>query len=1469
MTDITSVDLTVVGGGPAYAGVAKRAVANGTDIDLTAYDFRKVDTDSMSGVWLFEDADVGAPGVQVLTDSLQNPDYDLVARGQNLTTDQYVVGGGPFGGNTWVVDDANPTEAGLRIENPPGLWPIGTMPATTFMVYFRWHTPAVGQDSGSAGIFSFQRVGISNMFELSLDRGDSTIITGSYHDAADATVSLPTIAVDPLDDGEWHTIAMTYNGTNTIQVYVDGVRRVEVADTLWTNVGVQPTGLIVIGNTRWNSSGSFNSANIDVGGVFYADAVLTGQQIWDLQTDPLIHKSYADLNYPMQGGEIGPWTPQNDPFAKYWIDPADPDYRTMRNDGGTLRYVRVVDKIGRLLFSEYNNARQPSQVLTTNGIEVFENDQLGQMSSEFDVLTEQPTAFVALALPDLPPSNGLKYKFSWHENDSILQEFKNTNSGTGVGTFAQWAQDGIDTRATPARLGGVPYITTFRFPDNITAPSYSLIRVGGLDSAMTTNQTGDNDGTGKLYLFNRSNNNDPWRGRLSDFCWSANVFTTITQYEGFFAWKHLDAVGLLDPSHPYYSAAPQFDTSLHHIGSAPQRDLVVAGGSPVFTPASDGPHATLPSYWTFGSNSDQLITNFYGAYGQSPWTLQFFVRTTDDNKAILSWGQDAISSNAIEVSIYSGRIRLALGVNTMLTFDQAANNVNDGNWHAVTVRSTGGSVVIRDSIRLFVDDSGPLTRSSENNGGRILNLLTGNPFTIGKRIWNISGAWQEDSFSGDICGVRLITKAMTEDGIQAYHNGSTDLWEDDDPGDILSACAISWDAGRTDYDEDCSGDLAILSQYGRFINVTAAPGGTGRTPLVTGANRAYSSRQEFEAAEETASFNDNMLVECAGGADTTSTSITGWAGTGTLTFLGDQDWSSSCIIDTTKYHSFPGDVSYGLQVNSPIDVIEQNVGYLYDVGNTRNAARCSNSSGSYTAYRCVFQGVNVTAPIATGAEAIDSSSGGVVSAINCWFNQCGAALEANNSAGCRVICCTITLCTRGTNRVETLWGTLYQTVSDDIVGGAGTLSAGYNITSDNEALPGTGSLTDTIVDLSRGAFVPSAFTGTLGIVPTDINTPIDDISELLRDVFPTLTGSSISVVEPAMSIIAQPLDQLALDPGGAVTFGVGLSGTPPYVYQWEVNTAGNWNIISGASDLVYTIAVPTLSMDGDQYRVRVQDANGDFRMSDVATLSVIANPGGGGTGTSWGSRVGLNYAPSVAFDYDDPSVVGTGPGYVVLSLVGNGLGVNGQVNNAISVSSNGVADDSTGTTTDGYSTAPSFSGIASPGSIVLPSSAAIDSGGPYTGKGCSIWFLLENSSEQRQMIFCQGDATSGIALYAYNDDLYLSTWVGPIVDWCVVSTAIIAGEWYAVAFNISYTLSTMTAYVNGKLAMTRPLHFSLLPTAAGGAAIANTLDGIRMHDLVGEFGTTPLYGRTDNFWYFNGIMTERQIFTLHAMGARP
>lgn len=90
----------------------------------------------------------------------------------------------------------------------------------------------------------------------------------------------------------------------------------------------------------------------------------------------------------------------------------------------------------------------------------------------------------------------------------------------------------------------------------------------------------------------------------------------------------------------------------------------------------------------------------------------------------------------------------------------------------------------------------------------------------------------------------------------------------------------------------------------RYVNTASTAGGNGTTNATTGANRAYASQPELEAAEQI-TLTDNWTIECCGAAADTAVTYDGWTmGSFSITVRGnpsDANGKHAGVYSTSKY----------------------------------------------------------------------------------------------------------------------------------------------------------------------------------------------------------------------------------------------------------------------------------------------------------------------------------------------------------------------------------------------------------------------------------------------------------------------------------------------------------------------------------------------------------------------------------------
>lgn len=211
----------------------------------------------------------------------------------------------------------------------------------------------------------------------------------------------------------------------------------------------------------------------------------------------------------------------------------------------------------------------------------------------------------------------------------------------------------------------------------------------------------------------------------------------------------------------------------------------------------------------------------------------------------------------------------------------------------------------------------------------------------------------------------------------------------------------------------------------RFVNPASAAGGDGTTSSTSGANRAYSSANEWEANEQTdlVADGDVHVVNCAGStADTTRVLISGWT-TGASNFITVKgETQTQTPIDNSKYRiQMTGDGFDGLfQSNQNNTIVED---LQVDMTTGASQPRCYEMAGDDNeVHRCkatMSEGATPTGYFLMGFFFAGNSGGRVTSSLAWDFvggdtNDAGfGQINADATSYVELWNCTAQNCHRG------------------------------------------------------------------------------------------------------------------------------------------------------------------------------------------------------------------------------------------------------------------------------------------------------------------------------------------------------------------------------------------------------------------------------------------------------------------------
>ncbi len=279
--------------------------------------------------------------------------------------------------------------------------------------------------------------------------------------------------------------------------------------------------------------------------------------------------------------------------------------------------------------------------------------------------------------------------------------------------------------------------------------------------------------------------------------------------------------------------------------------------------------------------------------------------------------------------------------------------------------------------------------------------------------------------------------------------------------------------------------LLGVSVYGatveRFVNTASTAGGDGTTNATAGANRAYTSLSEWEAAEQTDLVTDTdvHLVHCEGTvADTAQLTISGWT-TGSsndITIQVDSDKRHDGKYDTSAYRLEVNDGQHligedyvtfsGVQIHMPVQTSGKWLVYTSGISATNN---------SIVFDKCILRGADNDSFQLLLFNGFDSDANLVFR--NCLFYDAGNHSESsgtkNDFATVAMDNCTFVNCfvgIRGTGtwveRNNLVQGGSFNWASD--AGHTRTFCSGSDATADDQG--GTGNrINQTFTFVNAGA----------------------------------------------------------------------------------------------------------------------------------------------------------------------------------------------------------------------------------------------------------------------------------------------------------------------------------------------------------------------------------------------------------------
>lgn len=170
---------------------------------------------------------------------------------------------------------------------------------------------------------------------------------------------------------------------------------------------------------------------------------------------------------------------------------------------------------------------------------------------------------------------------------------------------------------------------------------------------------------------------------------------------------------------------------------------------------------SITDYAQFDGTDDYVGTNLAGnSFNSQDFTESVWVKTTStDNKIIISYRDVSASQlNRIQLFLNNGDVRFLVYAGGTFSFDETIDtNINDGNWHHVSVTRTQGDTnyIYVDGVEIF----------NGSDGGQTINFNS-DTFKIGRQDY--SGG--SNYFDGSITGVSIFNEAKNSTWVEEIYS---------------------------------------------------------------------------------------------------------------------------------------------------------------------------------------------------------------------------------------------------------------------------------------------------------------------------------------------------------------------------------------------------------------------------------------------------------------------------------------------------------------------------------------------------------------------------------------------------------------------------------------------------------------------------------------------------------------------------
>ena len=197
-------------------------------------------------------------------------------------------------------------------------------------------------------------------------------------------------------------------------------------------------------------------------------------------------------------------------------------------------------------------------------------------------------------------------------------------------------------------------------------------------------------------------------------------------------------------------------TEINALDSTPNSRHGTAGGAPAVQAGNIGDAVNF----TEGTADQVAITGYKGIVGTAARTMSAWIKTTDNDAAILSWGTDAAGLKWIFRTQSANGVAGAIRVEVSGGYDVGTAVVTDGEWHHVAGTFPEDGTPSAEDMLFYVD--GALETSSASLA-QAVNTASGSDVRIGQDH-------SSRRFNGLIDEARICPGVRSADWIQASYS---------------------------------------------------------------------------------------------------------------------------------------------------------------------------------------------------------------------------------------------------------------------------------------------------------------------------------------------------------------------------------------------------------------------------------------------------------------------------------------------------------------------------------------------------------------------------------------------------------------------------------------------------------------------------------------------------------------------------